>query len=554
MPSAYDAVVDLAKRRGFFWPAYETYGGSAGLYVLGNLGVKLADKIVRTWKEVFVRKNDFAEVDTPNLVPEAILQASGHVSNFKDPMAECQNCHRRFRADHLAAEAGVKVAHTRDLPELLQRIKCPTCGKIAGWIISDFLTMFETRLGPYANAKGYLRPETAQGIFVEFKRIFETERERLPIGVAQVGRGFRNEISPRQGLVRLREFRMLEVELFFDPENPGCGMLNPLTLETKIRIIAGEGEEKDVSASLGEAVKSGRIVNEWMAYMILMAQEFLIKIGVPREAIRFREVAEEERAHYSRQTFDVEVSIDGFGWLEVAGIAYRTDFDLTAHMKATGSDYSVAVPLQRPLKEKLKTWGINVEKLKQAYPEKWKDIMAEYSKFKDRKGEPPEIMAGVKIDKSVYFIKEEVAEIMHRKFIPHVVEPSFGLERLMLASLCHSYREKEERVILSLPPYLSPVSVCVFPLVSNDEMIKVARDYERRLKGAGFDTFYDESGTIGRRYARADEIGTPLCITVDNQTLQDQTVTFRDRDSWKQYRVESANLEEEVARVIYQVR
>ncbi|MEM3637094.1 MAG: glycine--tRNA ligase [Conexivisphaerales archaeon] len=551
MPSAYDAVVDLAKRRGFFWPAYETYGGAAGLYVLGNLGVKLADKIVRTWKEVFVRRNDFVEVDTPNLVPEAILQASGHVTNFKDPMAECQNCHRRFRADHLAAEAGVKVTHAKDLSELLQKVKCPSCGKNSGWVISDFLTMFETRLGPYANARGYLRPETAQGIFVEFKRIFETERERLPIGVAQVGRGFRNEISPRQGLVRLREFRMLEVELFFDPENPKCDMLNDSSLETRIRITSSEKEEL---TTLGEAIRSGRIVNEWMAYMLSLAQEFLTKIGVAKEAIRFREVAEEERAHYSRQTFDVEVNIDGFGWLEVAGIAYRTDFDLTAHMKATGSDYSVAVPLKEPVKEKVKAWGINVDKLKQAHPEEWKNIMAEYSKFKERRGEPPEVIAGVKIDRSVYFVREEVVEIMHRKFIPHVLEPSFGLERLMLASLCHSYREKEERAILSLPPYLSPVSVCVFPLVSKDDMIKVARDYERRLKGAGFDTFYDESGTIGRRYARADEMGAPLCITVDSQTLLDHTVTFRDRDSWKQYRVDSDSLEEEVARVVYQVR
>jgi len=551
MPSVYDDVMELAKRRGFFWPAYEPYGGAAGLFVLGNMGVKLAEKITRVWKDIFVRRNDFTEVDTPNLVPEAILQASGHVENFKDPMAECLNCHKRFRADHLVQEAGKDLKHGMDLKELLKDVKCPSCGKNLGWEVSTFLTMFETRLGPYTNSKGYLRPETAQGIFVEFKRIFETERERLPIGVAQVGKGFRNEISPRQGLIRLREFKMLEVEVFFDPEQPRCEMLGNSELEREVTILK---EEKEKSVMLRDGIANGIIVNEWMGYMMFLAQEFLNRLGIPNESIRFREVPEDERAHYSKQTFDLEVNIDGYGWLEVAGIAYRTDFDLSSHMKATGSDYTVAVPLAEPRKEKVKRWGINIEKLKERYPERWKDIMKEYSGIKDRTGDIPKSIAGIDIDKDVFFVREEVVEVMHRKFVPHVVEPSFGVERLMLASLCHAYKVKEDRVILSLPSYLSPVSVCVFPLVAKEDMIRIARGYERRLKLAGFDTFYDESGSIGRRYARADEVGAALCITVDGQTLQDSTVTFRDRDTWKQYRVRDNMIEEEAARVVYQVK
>lgn len=301
-------------------------------------------------------------------------------------------------------------------------------------------------------------------------------------------------------------------------------------------------------------LSSGRIVNQWMAYIIFLSQEFLARVGVPKEFIRFREVAEDERAHYSKQTFDVEVKIDGYGWLEVAGIAYRTDFDLSSHMKATGSDYTVAVALESPKKETLKKWGINIEKLKEMYPDTWKEIVSNYSKLSDRTGEPPEAIGGIAVDRNVFYTKEEVAEVMHRKFIPHVVEPSFGLERLMLAILCHSLRSKEGRVVLSLPSAISPVSVCVFPLVPKDDMIDLAKEYEIRLRRAGFDTFYDESGSIGRRYARADEMGVPLCITVDGQTKKVFSVTFRDRDTWRQYRVEGDNLEQEVARVIYQVR
>lgn len=555
MPGLYDDVLELARRRGFFWPAYETYGGAAGLYVLGNLGVKLADKIVRQWRELFIRRNSFVEVDTPNLTPQPVLEASGHVSNFRDPMAECMNCHRKYRADHLLQEAGIKLPlqlTTQGLKEKLEGLKCPGCGKISGWEVKPFLTMFETRLGPYNDVIGYLRPETAQGIFVEFRRIFETEREKLPLGVGQVGRGFRNEISPRQGIIRLREFRMLELEVFLDPHDMRCQMLSSYKQREVMITKVEDDKEENLRVKIGDAVNDGIISNEWMAYMLVCAEEFIQRIGVPAERIRFREVPGGERAHYSSQTFDVEVNIEGIGWLEVAGIAYRTDFDLKAHMKKTGADYSVALPLDSPRKEMQKRWGIMVERLKERYPERWKDVMKEYSKIKERTGEPPKEIAGVKID-DLLFIKEEIVEVTHRKFIPHVVEPSFGLERLMLAALCHAYRQKDDRVVLSLPSFISPVSVCVFPLVSKEDMIDVAKKIEERLRNAGFDTFYDESGSIGRRYARADEIGTPLCITVDGETLFDSTVTFRDRDTWKQYRVDTSRLEEEVARVVYKI-
>jgi dimeric type glycyl-tRNA synthetase len=219
-----DKVLEIARRRGFFWPAYETYGGSAGLFVFGDNGLKTRENMTTLWREVFVDPHGFPEIDGPEIVPEQVLQASGHVANFKDPMAECLSCHRKFRADHLLADAGVKVGEgaAQDLIEAKlaeYKVNCPEC-KAQSWSVRPFLTMFRTGLGPYSEAVGYLRPETAQNIFVEFKRIFEVGRGKLPFGVAQVGRGFRNEISPRQSLVRMREFHMAELELFFDPEKP----------------------------------------------------------------------------------------------------------------------------------------------------------------------------------------------------------------------------------------------------------------------------------------------------------------------------------------------
>jgi glycyl-tRNA synthetase len=556
MPGTVDDVMELALRRGFFWPAYLPYGGAAGLYVLGNLGVKLTSNISQMWREFFITPYNFVEVDTPSLVPANVLEASGHVSNFKDPMAECGNCHRRYRADHLLKESGSDIGEGASLEEMErtlngEKVKCPQCSSV-NWSVKPFLTMFETKLGPYTDSVGYLRPETAQGTFVEFRRILETERERMPLGVAQVGRGFRNEISPRQGIIRLRELHMMELELFFDPEEQHCPYLSELNDGATMRILTGEarvrGETVPREISVIEALKEGLVKLEWLAYLMHRSELFVEALGVPHKSIRYVEKLREERAHYSAQTFDLEVEMGELGWVEVAGLAYRTDFDLRSHMAKTGVDLTASVQLPQPVRRKVRKWNINVEKVKKLYPKDWKQIMKEISSLKNREGDPPGSISGFTLDASVFDIRdvEEVTNV--RKFIPHVVEPAFGVERLMLASLIHAYSFKEDRVVLRLPRRVAPIDAAVFPLVSKDAMIKDAIEIAKKLRDNGLSVFYDESGAIGRRYARADEVGIPFAVTVDGQTEQDGTVTLRDRDSWIQVRVPKNELVKEIVR------
>jgi glycyl-tRNA synthetase len=550
MPVTLESIMELAKRRGFFWPAYEVYGGAAGLYTFGNLGVKLAEKVTSLWREHFLLPNSFVEVDTPNIAPYQVLEASGHVSNFMDPMAECQNCRRKFRADHLIEGSGKKIPEGSDVRIyekflIEEHVKCPECGA-SSWSVRPFMTMFETRLGPYADAVGYLRPETAQGIFVEFRRIFETERERLPLGVGQVGRGFRNEISPRQGIIRLRELHMLELEVFLDPEKMSCPMLKEVA-DTRLNIVrTSSGKETSTVVRAEEAVSSGLVSVEWLAYMMAVGKRFLTVLGVPEEGQRFKEKAEGERAHYSAQTFDLEVLLGETGWLEVAGFAYRTDFDLSAHSKGSGVDFSVSVQLEGQGRRVVKRWSLNVELLKKLHPENWKEVMRDYERVRERVGETPSSLGGVKLEREVFIVREETVTSKVRRFIPHVVEPSFGLDRLMLATLYFAHTSKDDRTVLKLPPKVAPLSVAVFPLVSKSEMISMAERIEKELRAQGFDTFYDESGSVGRRYARADEAGIPFCLTVDGQSLEDGTVTLRNRDTWEQRRVHRSNLSSEL--------
>ena len=543
---AVDKVLEIARRRGFFWPAYEPYGGSAGLFVFGDLGVRLREKIEGLWRETFVRPHDFVEIDGPELMPEQVLEASGHVANFKDPLAECLSCHRRFRADHLLGEAGIHVQEGTPPHEMEGRlnegrVSCPECGH-ARWSVKPFLTMFQTSIGPYGEASGYLRPETAQNIFVEFKRIFEVSRGRMPLGVAQVGRGFRNEISPRQSLVRMREFHMAEVELFFDPERPGCQHFayvaeEPLDLVTEGSIEAGREEVTRVSAR--EALAKGIIRTEWLAYFMALSKLFLVRLGVPEDRQRFREKVKGERAHYSAQTFDHEVLIEGYGWVEVAGHAYRTDYDLTSHMKKTGVDYSVSLQLDAPRRSTKVVWSLDARRVKERHPNSWRPILEAYGKIGEggREGEPPTHLAGVKLDPSVVVVNRKEEVISSKKVVPHVVEPSFGLDRLTLACMVYAYSQVEDRVVMKIPRALAPLQVGVFPLVAKAEMVEKAKEVQLKLEAEGMDTLYDDSGTIGRRYARADEAGLPLAVTVDGQTLEKGTVTVRDRDTWKQVTV-----------------
>jgi glycyl-tRNA synthetase len=396
-----------------------------------------------------------------------------------------------------------------------------------------------------------MRPETAQGIFTEFKRIYEISRGKMPLGVAQIGKAFRNEISPRQGVIRLREFSMMEIELFFDPLNPKCPLLNQVENE-ELRMLPEDlvekGIEEPLIISVKDALSKGVIKQEWLAYFMVLSKKFAIKLGIPEDKQRFHAKLPSERAHYSAQTYDHEVLLDKFGWVEVAGHAYRTDYDLSSHMKKSSVDLSVSVQLEEPIKVKHLRMNINAKKIKEISPDKFNDIMKRLKEMspEDAKREIDNsgaiVVEGLKLPKEAIEFVDVEEEVKVRRFIPHVVEPSFGIERLVYATLEHAYSEKEDRAILGIPPYLAPIQVAVFPLVSKDKLQEKSIAIWEDLRRKGIDAIYDDSGSIGRRYARADEIGVPFAITIDYQTLDDDTVTIRDRDTWKQKRLTTKDL------------
>jgi glycyl-tRNA synthetase len=481
-----EKITELAKRRGFFWPSYEIYGGVSGFVTFGPLGAALKRRIEDKFREFYLRPLGILEIESSVILPSKVFEASGHVEHFKEPMVECVKCKRRFRADHLLQEQA-KMSDTEteklSLSELKSEIdkrnvRCAECGGALGEP-RYFMTMFTTTIGPYSDAVGYGRPEAAQSIFVEFKRLLELARERLPFGVVQIGHALRNEISPRQGPIRLREFTIMDVEFFFDPEKPDCAPLKSVENET-LNLVRAEvklkGDKEPITVTVKEALEKGYIKAEWQAYFMAMAKRFLKELGVPEEKQRFMEKLDWERAHYSAQSFDQEIYLERWGWTEVSGHAYRTDYDLKRHMEASKVDM-------------------------QAFKE-------------------------------------------GRRFIPHVVEPSFGSDRLVYVAVESAYQAKKDRASLGFPRDIAPVQVGVYPLVNKDGLPEKAREVHKMLIGKGFGAEYDESGSIGRRYARADEAGTPLGVTIDYDTLKDEAVTIRDRDTWKQVRTEIGKLTE----------
>jgi len=548
----FTAINELARRRGFFWQSYEIYGGTAGFATYGPLGAKLKQNIERKVRELFVNKLGILEVESPIIAPSKVFEASGHIDHFKEPMVECSKCKKRFRADHLLQEiAKIEESESEKMKveELKAAIKkhdirCPECGSALGEP-EMFLTMFKTTIGPYSNAVGYGRPEAAQGIFVEFNRLYEMAREKLPFGVMQIGHALRNEISPRQGLIRLREFTIIDLEFFFDPEEPKCFLLNDVKDEGLQLFLAEDkmkGSEKITEVSVKEALKKGYIKAVWQAVFMAYAKRLLIDLGVPAEKQRFIEKLPWERAHYSLQSFDQQFYDDRWGWTEVSGHAYRTDYDLKQHMEFSGQDMRVFREYEKAVEKEQLVLKPIMAKLGPAFKTEAADVTELLSKSDPKDVESSLKESGYyKIGK--YRITPEHVQIEHRKtvergrrFIPHVVEPSFGSDRLLYAAFEYAYHIKDDRVILRFPRDVAPVQVGVYPLVSKDGLPEKALELYRMLLDEGYLADYDEAGSIGRRYARADEIGIPLGITVDYDTLKDNAVTIRDRDSWKQVR------------------
>lgn len=548
MEDKYEELVSLARRRGFFWQSYEIYGGVSGFIDLGPLGAVLKRNIENKWREWFVlRHQDFIyEIETPIIGPSVVFEASGHVESFTDPIVECTNCHRMYRADHLVEEVlelKVEGYTPESLTEIVKsrNIRCPSCGGELG-NVKTFNLLFKTSIGPYRENVGYVRPETAQGMFTAFKRVYESMRGKIPIGIAQIGRVGRNEISPRQGLIRLREFTIMELELFFDPEDPGCPLIEEVENEV-LNILTGEAKKRGgeiVKVKVGEAVEEGIIINEWLAYFMGLAKKFVEELGVPGEDQYFEEKLPEERAHYSSQTFDQLVRVSRWGWIEVSGHSYRGDYDLSRHIKFSGRDLTVYKRFEKP--SRVRRLILDYEALKKNLGEGASRVVQQL-KSKNEDELLKEFLqygrvnvAGYALDRSMVKVVEE--EVHGKKYIPHVVEPSFGAERLTYVTLEYGLKKKEGRTVLSIPADVAPIKVAVLPLVSKEPLTTIGLELKKKLQSRGLTVFYDDSGSIGRRYARADEVGVPICITVDHRTPEDSTVTLRDRDSWAQVRNE----------------
>ncbi len=432
-------IVSLCKRRGIIWQGSDVYGGMAGTWDFGPLGVALKKKIMDAWWQYWVEdREDMYGVDAAIIMNPQVWKASGHTETFNDPLVECKECHNRFRADKIAD--GISESVTTEEFRALN-VKCPNCGKTNWSEIKQFNGMFKTSVGTDPDNIAYLRPETAQGIFTNYKNVVDTIYPDLPFGIAQQGKAFRNEISPRDFIFRSREFNQMEIEYFVDPE----------TWEEHFdKLLAG-------------------------------CHDFLEnKMGLNKENIHELDVPAEDRAHYSKRTIDIEFDYP-IGCEELMGIAYRTDFDLSNIQRESGK---------------------NME----------------------------------------YIVKGG-----GKRFIPHVIEPSMGVERLVMAVLCTAYCEDEvngeKRTLLKLSEDLAPYRFCVSPLLKNKpELVAKAQEVYGALRKKYGNVTWDDSGNIGKRYRKQDEIGTPKCVVIDFDTLEDDTVTVRDRDTTEQVRVKIAEL------------
>jgi glycyl-tRNA synthetase len=552
-----EAVTSLAKRRGYLWPSFELYGGMRGFYDYGPLGTALKRNVERFWLRLWVGEEGMMELDSALINPREVFEASGHLEEFQDFVVQCADCDSSFRADHLLEglhpnpDALSKEELAAELDGL--GVTCPECGGAIS-SPSSFNLMFATRAGPGEGREAYLRPETAQGIFVNFNHLYRLGRERLPFAVAQLGRGFRNEISPRQGVIRLREFNMAEVEAFFHPSKRiWTGDLRKYA-DTELRLVPNEGDE--ISMTLAEALDKGIMCNEALAYFVGVTQRFLIGVGVDPERLRFRQHLQTEMAHYASDCWDAEAKLS-FGWTELVGIADRGDFDLRRHHERSGQDMRVFIRFPEP-KE------MEVERLSPVHKELGPLFRGDAKAVAEALGEADASAVGddgvatisipdgdgtrqVQVPADSFVLEKGVEKVTGERVLPHVVEPSFGIDRVTWTVLEHAYTQRtdekgEAMTVLKLPPIVAPVNVGIFPLVTKDGLDTIAERVDGQLRGAGLRTYFDGSGSIGRRYARADEAGIPFCITVDHQSTEDDSVTIRWRDTQDQVRLPISHL------------
>ena len=484
-----EELANFCKEKGFVYRSSDIYGGFAGFWDFGPLGVELFNNIKRNWWNYFViQKDNMVGMEASVISHPKIWEASGHVANFSDVAVVCKKCSRATKIDK--SEIG--------------RIKCDCGGEYD--IKGEFSLMFKTRVGALDYTDAYLRGETAQGMFTDFKNIVQTSRMQLPFGVAQIGRCFRNEIAPRDFLFRSREFHIGEFEFFINPDETKCELLSESHRRVKLRLLDAEtqlsGSEELKNTTIGEMLSENRL-EEWHAYWL--AEQILWFNSIGLKEIKIREHRKDELSHYSSATFDIDYEYV-FGSKEVAGNANRGQFDLTNHQKHSSISMEV------------------------------------YDENFARKQNSQTLALGGKSS------SDEKAKL---KVIPKVIEPTFGMERVFLAILtkAYNYDLKRDYVVLKIPASLAPIKAAVFPIIKQEEYVKIAEDIVKDLKKE-WNVVYDKSGSIGRRYARNDEIGTPYCITVDADSIPNSDITIRDRDSTLQIRVKIKNLKETLRSLI----
>jgi len=563
MSDVFENVMDLAKRRGFIWPTSECYGAVAGFIDYGPLGAMMKRRIENIWRHFYVVQEGYYEIECPTIAQESVFIASGHVKGFSDKMCQCPHCKEYLRADHVADGGGVCGAATMDNATLAGAIagcKCPACGEVLGNVeVYNFNLMFSTTIGPGSQRVGYLRPETAQGMFVDFARLLRFYRDKLPFGAVQIGKSYRNEISPRQGMIRLREFTQAEAEIFVHPDEKNRHPAFKRYANYRMPLLTYIHQQKcehAVEMSMREAVDKGVIANEYVAYYVALTHELLVTVGIRPERLRFRQHLPDERAHYATDCWDAEVYSERFGWVETVGIADRTNYDLNAHAQQSGTSMTVFIQYDTPKKIQRRRIIPNMGVLGKQYRQKAKAIFAALET-----ATPTAEGADVTVDGETihipadrFEVRDEVVDIRGEEIVPHVIEPSYGIDRMCYAVLEQAYDEDtadgEKRTVLRLSPGVAPVQVAVFPLMARDGLDTLSEEITTTLQKQGILAEYDDSGAIGRRYRRQDEIGTPFAITVDYETKETNTVTLRDRDSMKQVRIAIDKLSETISALV----
>ncbi|KAE8595402.1 hypothetical protein XENTR_v10015726 [Xenopus tropicalis] len=577
---------DTLKRRFFYDQAFAIYGGVSGLYDFGPVGCALKNNIIQIWRQHFIQEEQILEIDCTMLTPEPVLKTSGHVDKFADYMVKDVKNGECFRADHLLkahlqklmADKKCPAEKKQEMESVLTQMDNYNQQDLADLFVTynvkspitlndltppvSFNLMFQTSIGPGGNMPGYLRPETAQGIFLNFKRLLEFNQGKLPFAAAQIGNSFRNEISPRSGLIRVREFTMAEIEHFVDPNekiHPKFGNLADLilTLYSSKAQLSGESAHK---MRLGDAVEQGVINNSVLGYFIGRIYLYLTKVGISPEKLRFRQHMENEMAHYACDCWDAEAKTS-YGWIEIVGCADRSCYDLSCHARATKVPLVAEKPLKEPKTIDVTQFDASKSAIGKAYKKDAKLVLEylaicdecfilEQEKLLQEKGEFSIETEGKTflLTKDMVSVKKFQKTIHVEEIVPNVIEPSFGLGRIMYTVFEHTFQVRqgdEQRTFFTFPAIVAPYKCSVLPLSQNLEFMPFVKELSDALTKNGVSHKVDDSsGSIGRRYARTDEIGVAFGITIDFDTVNrtPHTATLRDRDSMRQIRAAVSEL------------